>query len=426
MMPPQTAATDDPATSAFPTGSALPPDLLAELPHDAAFAVWQVLRCLQLWTAEPEGARREVFDREYMEAWERRLLSGTLDAEARFPLAVVVGELAAPPGAATGRLPWACVCVADWALGRGARRAGLAFAEAAARTAPQHPRYAWLAGRLLRGHGNAREGERWLRRAHRLAVAQRDWETQARSLTSMGNAYLETGRYPEARGFHARSLRISRRYRLREQEAMALHDLMVIAIVEGNHAEAEDHARGALNAYCPSDPRVAKLAHDLGYLWMEKGYFARALGVFEALLPHFEEPDDRLRVMAMAGRAAGSLGQGAVFARIRTDAETLLPSLRTGESLARAMLELAYGAVALGDWNEALCLSERAGEASRARSESDVLVLADRVISAAQRRDQAELEGVAVVGLRRMGQGAGEELAEDLIASLTRGHADAA
>jgi hypothetical protein len=73
-----------------------------------------------------------------------------------------------------------------------------------------------------------------------------------------------------------------------------------------------------------------------------------------------------------------------------------------------------------------LCLSERAGEASRARSESDVLVLADRVVSAAQRRDQAELEGVAVVGLRRVGQGAGEQLAEDLIASLMRGHADAA
>src|SRR4051812_16572132 len=233
-MPPQTAATDDPATSAFPTGSALPPDLLAELPHDAAFAVWQVLRCLQLWTAEPEGARREGFDREYMERWERRLLSLPLDAEARFPLAVVVGELAAPPGAGTGRLPWACVCVADWALGRGARRVGLAFAEAAARTAPQHPRYAWLAGRLLRGHGNAREGERWLRRAHRLAVAQRDWETQARSLTSMGNLLLEVGRHGDARQYHVRALRISQRFRLREQEAMAMHDLFAIVVQESN------------------------------------------------------------------------------------------------------------------------------------------------------------------------------------------------
>ncbi|HEX8905580.1 MAG TPA: hypothetical protein VF771_12090, partial [Longimicrobiaceae bacterium] len=90
-MPPQTLATDEPASPAFPTGTPLPPDLLAELPHDAAFAVWQVLRCVDLWTAEPEGARREVFDREYMEQWERTLLTGPLEPEARFPLAVVVG-----------------------------------------------------------------------------------------------------------------------------------------------------------------------------------------------------------------------------------------------------------------------------------------------------------------------------------------------
>src|SRR4051812_50212020 len=115
-MPPQTAATDDPATSAFPTGSALPPDLLAELPHDAAFAVWQVLRCLQLWTAEPEGARREGFDREDMERGGRRLLSLPLDAEGGFPLAVGGGGVAGAPGGGTGRVAGAGGGGAGWGL----------------------------------------------------------------------------------------------------------------------------------------------------------------------------------------------------------------------------------------------------------------------------------------------------------------------
>ncbi|HSU14032.1 MAG TPA: hypothetical protein VLK66_08045 [Longimicrobium sp.] len=421
-MPPQTAATDDPATSAFPTGSALPPDLLAELPHDAAFAVWQVLRCLQLWTAEPEGARREVFDRDYMERWEHRLLSGSLEAEARFPLAVVVGELAAAPAAGGGRLPWACVCVADWALGRGARRVGLAFAEAAARTAPQHPRYAWLAGRLLRGHGNARDGERWLRRAHRLAVAQRDWETQARSLTSMGNLLLEVGRHGDARQYHVRALRISQRFHLREQEAMAMHDLFAIAVQESNRADAEFYARGALAAYRPTDRRIPKLAHDVAYFWMTQGYFHRALSVFQAVRPYFSAPDDALRVVANAARAVAGTGDRAGFAAFRSEAEELVPQLVTREALAVAILEMAYGAASLRDWPEALALAHDAGEAAKLRSESNVIVRADALAAAVE---QQEMEGVeGFVPERRASGSSGEELADELVASLERGRSD--
>lgn len=421
-MPPQTAAiSDDPTSAAFPTGTPLAPDLLAELPHEAAFAVWQVLRCVELWTAEPEGARREVFDRVYMERWEHGLLTGPLEPEARFPLAVVVRELAAAaPGG--GRLPWACVCVADWALGRGARRTGLAFAEAAARSAPQQPRYAWLAGRLLRGHGNPRAGERWLRRAHRLAVAQRDWETQARALTSLGNVCRETGRYPEARSLHARALRISQRLRLREQEAMALHDLFCIAIEEGNRTEAEFFARGAMAAYPPSDPRLPRLAHDVAYFWMGQGYFARALAVLQAVRSHFTTPDDELRVVGNMARAAGFVGDAALFARLHSDAESLLPQLVTRESLADSLLELSCGAVTLGEWSIAFSLATEAATAARARSESDVVVRAEAVAAAAMRRDAAALE--RVMPERRVGTPG--DFADELVATLERVRADAA
>ncbi|HEX6751783.1 MAG TPA: tetratricopeptide repeat protein [Longimicrobium sp.] len=419
---PTASAHDDPASPAFPTGTTLAPDLLSELPHDAAFALWQVLRCVELWTAEPEGARREVFDRAYMERWERSLLTGPLEPEARFPLAVVVSELAAAT-AGGGRLPWACVCVADWALGRGARRAGLAFAEAAARTAPQQPRYAWLAGRLLRGHGNARDGERWLRRAHRLAVVQRDWETQARSLTSLGNVCLETGRYPEARGYHSRALRISRRFRLREQEAMALHDLFVIASVEGSRGEAERYARGALEAYGPFDRRIPALAHDLAYSWMEQGYFARALSLFSALRPYFSRPNEELRMVASAGRAAAFGGDRVRFDALRADAEELVPRLETSETLAASLLDLAWGAVALRAWETATELATRAGEVARSRSESDTVVFADLVIAAAERKDASEIDRVSPV---RITAGAGgEQLAEDFVATLDRARARA-
>jgi hypothetical protein len=415
-MPPELvrAPTDDGTAPAFPPGVALPPEALAELPPDMAFAVWQVLRSVTLWTGEPEHRRAAMFDPAYMKEWEKRLLTAPLAPEARFPLAVIVNELAGPaPGA--GRLSWACVCVADWALGRGATRAALAFAEAAARAAPEHPRYAWLVGRLMRRHGDPRRGERWLRRSLKLAIAQRDWETQARALTGLGNLCVETGNYPQARELHTRALRVSRRWGLREQEGMALHDLFIIATEEGNRSEAEVHARGALDAYGQSPRRLCKLAHDVAYWWMDDGYYQRALHVFEALLGHFPRPDDRMQVLGNIGRAAGGSGDRAAFDTAWRACDALDPMLATRETAATALLEMAYGAVSLGDWPLAASIAQRAADAARERSEATVLSRASDLLTAVQ-HPRPTPEFVAA----RPGSGAGpaDRLAAALVASL--------
>lgn len=418
---PAPSPSEDGTAPAFPAGVALPPAALAELPPDMAFAVWQVLRSVTLWAGEPAQRRAGMFDPGYMKEWERRLLTAPFDPEARFPLAVVVGELAGPsPGA--GRLSWACVCVADWALGRGAIHAALAFAEAAARAAPEHPRYAWLVGRLMRRHGEPRGGERWLKRALKLAVTQRDWEAQARALTGLGNLCVETGRYPEARELHARALRVSRRWRLREQEGMALHDLFVIATEEGNRAEAELHARGALDAYGQLPGRLCKLAHDVAYSWMAQGYFDRALSVFQALRPRLGPPDDELRVVGNIARAAGGTGDEALFAEMRREAQALLGRLVTRETLAPALLEIAYGAAALGDRAVALESAAAALHAAQPRNEANVRMRAEALIGALSGEHFA-----AAAGERRSAPAAasGERLAGDLVEALRQGAAAA-
>lgn len=423
-MPPEPAPlpSEDGTAPAFPPGVAIPPAALAELPADMAFAVWQVLRSVALWAGEPEERRAGMFDPDYMKEWERRLLTAPFDPEARFPLAVVVGELAGPrPGA--GRLSWACVCVADWALGRGAIRAALAFAEAAARAAPEHPRYAWLVGRLMRRHGDPRGGERWLKRALKLAVAQRDWEAQARALTGLGNLCVETGRYPEARELHTRALRVSRRWHLREQEGMALHDLFVIATEEGNRAEAELHARGALDAYGTATPRVWKLAHDVAYSWMAQGYFDRALPVFQALRPRLGPPEDELRVVGNIARAAAGTGDEALFAEMRREAQALLGRLVARETLAPALLEIAYGAALLGDHAVAMESAAAALHAAGPRNEANVRMRAEALIAALH----ADPFALAAAGRRRAAPAgaSGERLAGDLVEALRAGAAAA-
>ncbi|HEX9939763.1 MAG TPA: tetratricopeptide repeat protein [Longimicrobium sp.] len=408
------ALADDPVIA---TGTPLGPELLAGVAPDVGFAVWQVLRTLRLWTAQPEGQRDGLFDPGFMDAWERALLTGSLEPDVRFPLAVIVGELNAHP-AGEARLSWACVCVADWALGHGAVRAGLAFAEAAALASPTQARYAWLAGRLLRTHGEGRTAERWLRRAYRLAVAQKDGDTQARALTALGNLLWQRGNLVSARALHLRALRTSRRWRLREHEGMALHDLFVVATDQKNRAEAEQYARAAVAA-CRSSERLPRLAHDIAYEWMEQGYCARALRVFDALRPHFPRPDHAVKVVANQARAAGGIGDRALFLQRHSEALSLVPMLDTREALAAAFLDMAYGAVALEEWQIALDLAAEAAEAAQIHSDKATQMRAEALAGAVERRD---LSGVdAVVSERRATIPAGEQFAAEMVSLLAQG-----
>jgi len=408
------ALPDDPVIA---TGTPLAPELMAGLAPDVGFAVWQVLRTLRLWTAEPERRREAMFDPAYMDTWERALLTGSLEPDVRFPLAVIVGEMAAYP-AGEGRLSWACVCVADWALGRGAVRAGLAFAEAAAQASPLQARYAWLAGRLLRTHGEGRAAERWLRRAYRLAVSQKDGETQARSLTALGNLSMQRGSLPAARALHLRALRVSRRWRLREQEGMALHDLFVVATDQRYRAEADFYARAAVTA-CSSSDRLPRLAHDIAFHWMEQGFCSRALRVLDALRPHFSTPDHIVRVAANQARAAGGIGNRARFLKHHAEVQSLLPQLETREALAPALLDTAYGAVAVEEWEIALDLTTQATDAAHIHEDATVVMRADALAGAIHRRDLSSVEHV--VPERRATIPAGEQFAAEMVTLLAYG-----
>lgn len=406
-----TALSDDPVIA---TGTVLGPDLLSGVPADLGFAVWQVLRALHLWTSQPEGQREGLFDAAYMESWERTLLTGSLEPDVRFPLAVIVGELAASP-AGEGRLSWACVCVADWALGHRAVRAALAFAEAAALASPTQARYAWLAGRLLRTHGDGRQAERWLRRAYRVAVTQKDGETQSRALTALGNLFWQRGNLVSARAFHIRALRASRRWRLREQEAMALHDLFVVATDQKNRAEADHYAQAAVAASRAS-ARLPHLVHDIAYYWMEQGYCGRALGVFDALRPHFPRPDHAVKVVANQARAAGGIGDRTRFHEHLLEVRSLVPKLQSREALGAALLDVAYGAVALEEWSTALELATEAVEASRIHEDSAVSMRAEALSSAVARRDLGAVDTMVVE--RRTPIPAGERFAAEMVEFL--------
>jgi len=366
----------------IPGGEVAGTEIVRELAPEVALPAWQVLRSVLMWAAEEPAERSDLFEPCAMADWERELLEGEWEPELRLPLAVLVGELSRPFQASPETVAYTCLCVSDWAIAGGAVATALAFAEAAALSWPQNPRYAWMAGRLLRTHGRVRESELWLRRAARTASSADDVDAQTLALNSLGNLYYEIGNYPQAARTHQQALRAARRRGLREREGEILHDLFVATWYMGDQAKAEDYARAAFDIYQDGHPRLAGLAHDVAFTWLSQGHYARALTILKELLPYFDGAHDRIRVLASAAWAAGGCGNAILFAALADEIWSMVNQSGSRSGVGAALVELARGATNLQDWDLAERALTTAREIAQLRSESDVLIQTEEALEA--------------------------------------------
>ncbi|MBB4638883.1 tetratricopeptide repeat protein [Longimicrobium terrae] len=383
--PPRITEFTSPLT--IPGGGVAGAEIVRELPPELALPVWQALRSVLMWAAEEPGARASLFDPRAMEDWECELLQGTFDADLRYPLAVLVGELGRGGEARSEPVARACLCVTEWALPRKAVSTALAFSEAAALAWPEHPRYAWMTGKLLRRYGRLPEAEAWVRRAVRVAIRIGDPEGHAQALHSLGDLFYQLGQYGRSSEKLHQALRIARRHRLRDREGEILHDLIASSVDRGRYDEAEQYARGALEIYGDQHPALARLAYDVAFMWVRRGYFGRALPVLLELSVLFDEPDVRARVLASTARAAAGCGDQALFTRLSTEAvSTLSEAPRDQNGFAYAFMQLGIGASSLSLWDDSREMLNRALALARVRSESDVIVQAEAALDAVSER----------------------------------------
>lgn len=374
----------------IPGGEVAGTEIVSELPPELALTVWQTLRSVLLWAAEHPAHRGGLFEPSAMEQWELELLEGTFDPDLRFPLAVIVGELSDAERATPQALARACLCVTEWGLAHNAVRTALGFTEAAALCWPDHPRYAWMAGRMLRAHGRLREAELWIKRSVRVAASMGDWETQTLGLNSLGNVFYEAGNYREARRAQLQALRGTRKYGFREREGEVLHDLFVVTWYLGDAERAEEYARNAFEIYKAGHARLPALAHDVAFSWVERGHYSRALTILRELPDYFREPRERIRVLASAARAAGGCGNAAAFARISKEMWQIVEHLETTQGVAVALVELALGATSLGKWDAAERALDRAMQIAALRPEPDVLVRAEAALASVRQQRGAD------------------------------------
>lgn len=400
----------------IPGGEVAGAEIVRELPPDVALTVWQVLRTVLMWAAEVPAQRGDLFERRSMEQWERELLEGSFDPDLRCPLAVVVGELATLEDASDEAVAHACLCVTEWGLAHNATRTALAFTEAAALCRPDHPRYAWMAGRLLRSHGYLREAEQWIKRSVRVAGSRGDWEAQTLGLNSLGNVFYEIGKYREAQQSQLQALRSVRKHGLRDREGEVLHDLFVATAYVGDLDQAEEYARAALDQYLPRHDRLPALAYDVAFLWMKRGEFSRAFPVLVELSDHFREPHERVVVLASTARAAAACGEEEAYAKFSAEASLIAAESKTGRGVPYALYELGLGASRLGCWQIAEQFLVRAEAAARARGEADVVVNAENALLAV--RAQCSAESTQLAASRVRNQHTPETLTSRFVISL--------
>jgi tetratricopeptide (TPR) repeat protein len=384
--------TDFTSPLTVPGGEVAGTEIVRELPPELALTVWQVLRSVLLWAAEVPSQRGDLFEPRAMEQWEVELLQGTFDADLRYPLAVIVGELADPEAASPEQMAHACLCVTEWGLAHNATRTALAFTEAAALCRPDHPRYAWMAGRLLRRHGYLREAEQWIKRAVRVAGRTGDWETHTLGLNSLGNVFYEAGKYPESLRMLEDALRASRKHRLRAREGEILHDLFAVTVWGGDLARAEGFAQAAFEIYRTGHHRLPALAHDVAVLWIRRGQFSRAFTVLKELPAFFEYPEERIRVLASLARTAGACGDRLAFVQASHEAESLVTDDQVSLRSAPALVEIGLGAWDLGEWETAERTLAGALRFAAISGESDVRLQAESALTAVRDRCFPEKE----------------------------------
>ncbi|HEV2149980.1 MAG TPA: tetratricopeptide repeat protein [Longimicrobiaceae bacterium] len=357
-------------------------DILGESGAGPAAVLYQVYRSVMAWALTPAAEHSGLFAPGAGDETRHRVAEAEVPRELVPALETVCELLDDPAGADPGRISEACLRIGEWADSRGDTPAtALRFLQAAATCSPNDARVAYRAGCAARRRAVWDVAELWFRHASAVSRRKRDWEAHATAYAGLGNSYYRQGRYLPAEREHLKALRIARRHGLRDLQGGAYHDLFAVTAGLGNVAKAEEYGRSAFRAYGSDHKAIPALAHDLGYFWITQGEHQRALPVFQALRPHFRDAETRMRVLATLVHAAGGAREAAVFREAWTEAWDLTSKLEESTALTTSLLEMAYGAVKLSEWDLAHSAAVRALGRAGARGEIDVIVPAEQVLS---------------------------------------------
>jgi tetratricopeptide (TPR) repeat protein len=339
-----------------------------------------------------------------------------MDAEISLPLHELFTVCISPGTVEPEILVDSCQRISRWAEEKGLPRTAIAYAYAAAVISPGATELAFRVGFLARKEADHARAEAWFRRAIGLARRSQDVRMQATTLISLGNLFVRRGDYQHAEMAHRKALRLARRHGLRELRGKALHDLCVVAFETGQFEKAERFAYHAYKVYRRGHPLLPVLAHDVAAFWLLQGKFQRALDTFQAAFSLMREQPQQLWILGNIAHAAGGAGRREDFTGAWVQAWRIIDSQPASGSTGPALLNLAYGAVHLEDWERVEMASSLAIATSIRRQETRVREEAEALIRAARGKSLAS-PGEEIIYPPRKGE-IGDALASRLVEAL--------
>lgn len=276
----------------------------------------------------------------------------------------------------------ACRRIADWA--GYCRVPGTALGYVSAAMALQAPEFEIALQEAQKGK-LSRALEIFKLAAH-YGEAANEGAQAASAWTKIGRIQLILKKYKLAQEAHANALRIARAYRLEFKEAQALHNLAVVSFAQKNGTVGYAYARLAMQAYGRDYDALRILANDVAWYWMtSEGEYSKALGIFEAILPHAQQNLDRLDFLANIARAAAGSGNQEKFQDAWVKVHELGKIIPHEERLAGALLDLGEGACLLGRLSQAREVALRARAIAEKRGEIKYVTEADDLLERLQR-----------------------------------------
>jgi tetratricopeptide (TPR) repeat protein len=379
--------------------------VLDETRDELGVLLWQCLRDVEIWAmAEPE-CRSDLFTagalRQRMERIDEEVDPA---APVRAVLEGLAALLARPSRVTALEVCELCEELSRWASDAGLPRTALAFAQRAAMAAPDEAGPAYLVGLISRRAADYRRAEVWFRRALALARHNQDWRVYSLAHAGIGQMHMQRGDAPKARARLLRALRASRRYGIWSVRSIALHDLFCISATGPDPRLAEQYARSAFRSYGRRHPRLPALAHDIARFWMSQGHHSLALATFQAVIPHFTRPQERMLGLSNLAQAAGGAGDANLFTRAWNEIWTMIDERDDTELVAETLINLAYGAQSLGQVVRMDMAASYALTIATRRGEAQEKVIAERLLQISRHMgphsepEPAEVEALPLVG----------------------------
>lgn len=389
-------------------------EILREVGGEVGILLWQAYRNVMFWAAAEQGERGRLFSADAGRKRREELAEARIPEEIAGPLSAFGEMLTAPDSTSGEAVAQACTGIAHWAEEQGHVNTALAYTQAAAVAAPRNARLSLAVGKLARRRAEAARAETWFRHTVMIARQVGDWDSYSRAYIALGNMLIARGNLPAAGRMHIKALRAARRKGLQQIQGMALHDMFVIAHEMGREEQAEEYARQAFRAYGAGHPSLVVLGHDIAYFWMERGYFAQALEIFQRLEPNVTEPRVRLLLSANVARAAAGVGERDLFRKAWTQVARMAKDPELQGIVANVMLELAFGAASLSEWDRAEQAAQESLDTAIKHSQGKVRFRAESLLDAIRSGRTAE----ARIGESRKAPAKVDSLASDLVRSL--------